>query len=112
MANLSGFIIGRAWHFPLSNSRDLVEVCNTSSNVNISMSDSEVRNTASNVNTAMTDSRGWDNVNVVGISKTWRSLQLQNLPVGWHKLVWFPLQVPKFDFYAWLVFKRRLLAIV
>lgn len=45
----------------------------------------------------------------VGISEIWRSLQLQNLPVGWNNLIWFPLKVPKFSFYAWLIFKRRML---
>jgi hypothetical protein len=41
-------------------------------------------------------------------AQTWEMLRTKLLEVGWHKIVWFELAIPKHAFILWLVFRNAL----
>lgn len=41
-------------------------------------------------------------------SKTWEQIRNKREPVGWSKVIWFTLGVPRFSFITWLAVKNRL----
>jgi hypothetical protein len=52
----------------------------------------------------------WDSKNgELSSSETWEKLRVAHPIVDWHKVVWFPVSIPKHSFVLWLAFHGALI---
>lgn len=62
------------------------------------------------INAQTNDNLLWDNTlyPILKASNVWNFIRQRQAKVGWYKLLWHKLHVPRFSFISWLVFHKKL----